>query len=295
MAGALVTLVIAFFKPEGFRLRWYFIDSIHFGEIALVLGALACMSINWDRSDSYGVIALKIVALVAGLNASVLSAARGGWLAIPVVFAVWARLVSKQFSRAVLAFGAVGLILAMVGSYTFSASVRDRINTLASDLSTLDTNPNTSNGLRWQIYVAGLHTYIQNPIFGIGPDQFANLAAELGDEGYLTHRGVEVARMEIHNEILVHAIALGTFGLAAILLIYFVPLYFFLRAARRPDRIPQRAGVLGACFVVSFVVFGLSVETFDLKTPATFYALTAAVLLAIATNTADAEDKVLPS
>ena len=79
-------------------------------------GALACMSINWDRSDSYGVIALKIVALVAGLNASVLSAARGGWLAIPVVFAVWARLVSKQFSRAVLAFGAVGLILAMVGS-----------------------------------------------------------------------------------------------------------------------------------------------------------------------------------
>ena len=68
--------------------------------------------------------------------------------------------------------------------------------------------------------------------------------------------------------------------------IYFVPFYFFLKAvksdsAQRPARL---AAMMGMCVTLGFFVFGLTVETFDLKLTAAFYSLTIAVLLAVSYN-----------
>jgi O-antigen ligase len=41
---------------------------------------------------------------------------------------------------------------------------------------------------------------------------------------------------------------------------------------------------MGICVTLGFFVFGLTVETFDLKMTAAFYSLTVAALLAIATH-----------
>lgn len=305
MAGAFVTIFVAFSRyphPIAFlethkddRIPLYFLNVIHFGDLSLVLGLMAVMTINWNRTDSYIVRLLKVASLIGGLNASILSGSRGGWMAIPPVFATWATLMRNSIPHRAIAFGAIGLIAGMIGLYFFAAQVNVRLNRFVADVSTLDTNPDAGTGLRLQIWRAALHVFVKNPIFGAGPDEFARLAPALGSEGYLTPRGVEIARAEVHNEILKHAVDLGIFGIVATLLIYFVPLALFVRAARNPDHIIRRTGVLGSCFVISFVVFGLTVETFDLKMTATFYSLTIAVFLAIATNNAgNGKHKALP-
>lgn len=292
VGGACTTIAIAILYRHDAetRLGTYFVNVIHFGDLALVLGIMACMTINWDRLDSFAVVALKIGGLLGGLNAIILSGTRGGWLAVPAVFAVWAGLMSKRLSAVVLILATLGLVLALIGLFEFVAPVHERLLSLTDELLTVHANRDTSTGLRLQIWNAALHLFAQNPIFGVGPGQFANLAPKLGSEGYLTPMGVELARAEVHNEILTHTVALGIFGLASALLIYFVPFAIFLRATRSPDHTKRRAGILGACLVTAFVVFGLTVETFDLKMTATFYSLTIAVLLAIATNSAEGDE-----
>ncbi len=296
IAGAFVTIFvalshpypIAFWGPHyDYRIRVHFLDFIHFGELSFILGLMACLAINWDRKDPFIVVALKLVALIGGLNATLLSGERGVWLAIPPAAITWVALIGKRISRRAIAVTTLGFIVSVVGLYFLAPEVNLRIDQLATEIATLRTNPDSSSGKRLQIYRAAMHIFAENPVFGIGPDRFASEAARLAKEGQLTPEALRDAQAEVHNEILVHSAALGLFGLASMLLIYLVPLGLFVQAARSRDPIAQRSGVLGSCFVVSFIVFGLTVETFDLKMVATFYALTVAVFLAIAKNAAN--------
>jgi len=200
----------------------------------------------------------------------------------------------KRLSPRALTFAALSFIVALAALVAFLSPMHQRFVELADELQTVRTNWDTSTGLRLQIWQAAWHLFLQNPVFGIGPDQFANAAPKLVEEGYLSPLGAAYAKAEVHNEILTRAVTLGMFGLAAALLIYVVPFALFVRAAGSPEEIKRRAGVLGACFVTSFFVFGLSVEIFDLKMTATFYSLTVAVLLAVATNSAAPDNLPAP-
>ena len=61
-----------------------YMNHIHLGDLALLLGFLSLFSVNWIRVDHPLVKLLKILGLIAGLTVSVLSSARGGWAAVPV-------------------------------------------------------------------------------------------------------------------------------------------------------------------------------------------------------------------
>jgi O-antigen ligase len=104
----------------------------------------------------------------------------------------------------------------------------------------------------------------------------------LRGHGWLTAGGLQAGLSQIHNEVLANAMRLGVFGFASILAIYFVPIVAFLRAAKSTDRIKCVAGVMGMLFVTGYFVFGFTIETFNLKMFATYYAVTIATLLAIA-------------
>ena len=133
------------------------------------------MTINWNQTDSYIVRALKIASLVGGFNASLLSGSRGGWLAIPAVFVTWVALMGKRIPRRAIALGSIELIIGMIGLYFFASQVSIRLNELSTDLSTLETKRDTSIALRLQIWRAALHVFAKNPIFGVGPDEFATV------------------------------------------------------------------------------------------------------------------------
>jgi O-antigen ligase len=286
IGGALAAMLVDILYPValGGRLGTFYLNVIHFGDLALILGLIAVLTINWDRKDGVTVVALKIAALIAGLWVSIQSGTRGGWLAIPFVTLVWAALAGPRISLSTKLLSVMAVIVTMLLVFAFASPVHERVNLLVSDFYRFEQVKDTSTGLRIQIWSAALHLFAQHPIFGVGPDQFASYVPELTAAGYLTPMATDLARAEVHNEILTRAVTLGVFGLASILLIYFAPLALFLRAARADGHVTRTAGMLGACFVVGFFVFGLTVETFDLKATATFYSLTVAVLLAIATN-----------
>ncbi|MGC7407301.1 polymerase, partial [Pandoraea pneumonica] len=65
-----------------------FSNAIPFGNLSLLMALFALMSIGWTEDDGWALIALRLLAGCAGLYASYLSQARGGWIAIPVLLLI---------------------------------------------------------------------------------------------------------------------------------------------------------------------------------------------------------------
>ena len=84
--GAIAALTAVLVTNSGVRTdaSTSFMNHIHLGDMALLLGFLSLFSVNWTGRDHLLVKLLKILGLIAGLAVSVLSSARGGWIAIPV-------------------------------------------------------------------------------------------------------------------------------------------------------------------------------------------------------------------
>lgn len=261
-----------------------FINHIHLGDLALMLGFLSLFSLNWIREDHLMLKVLKMMGLIAGLAISILSSARGGWIAIPIFVAIFVifRTSSKFINKITLVILLFGVIV-LVGHFLVDA-IHQRLWTIYSDLSLfLAGNADTSIGVRMQLWKAALHLITEHPYFGVGADGFGKAMDTLSASGYITPMAAELGKGEVHNEILANTVRFGIFGLLSILAIYLVPFFLFLRAARLGTRQQKGAAMMGMCLTLGFFIFGLTVETFNLKMTAAFYSLTVAVLLAAAT------------
>ena len=143
-------------------------------------------------------------------------------------------------------------------------------------------NADTSIGIRFQLWKAAFHLIAESPIFGVGADGFSKAMDTLSASGFITPAAAAYGKGEVHNEKLAQTVRFGIFGLCSILAIYFVPFFLFVRAAKAGTPQQNGAAMMGMCVTLGFFVFGLTVETFDLKMIAAFYSLTVAVLLAMA-------------
>ena len=270
-----------------------YLNHIHLGDVALLLGFLSAFSIDWVKRDRLAVRMLKMSGLVAGLIISVLSSARGGWIAIPVFLGVFAYFHIKgnfliRVALATVLFGVVGLL-----GYLFVEPIHQRLGMIYSDLTSFTSgNVDTSIGIRLQLWKAAFRLIAENPIFGVGADGFGKAMDALSASGFITPVAAGYGKGEVHNEILAQTVRSGIFGLCSILAIYFVPFFLFLRAARSGTPQQKGAAMMGMCVTLGFFMFGLTVETFDLKMTAAFYSLTVAVLLAAAIHEpGSSEDK----
>lgn len=263
-----------------------YINHIHLGDLALLLGFLSLCGLNWIRKDHLMIKVLKIMGLIAGLAVSILSTARGGWVAIPIFVVIFVnyRTKGKIHNMMALTLLLIGVI-SLIGYYLGNVMITSRLWMIYSDLAQFAAgNADTSIGFRFQLWKAAFHLIAENPVFGVGADGFGRAMDGLSSSGFITPSAAELGKGEVHNEILAHMVRFGVFGLFSILAIYFVPFYLFLRAAKSGNHQQIGAAMMGMCLTLGFFVFGLTVETFDLKMTAAFYSLTVAVLLAAATR-----------
>lgn len=268
----------------GTRATNLFLNPIHFGDLALMLGILSASSINWLRTDSKRLVTLKATGLIAGLCASALSGTRGGWVAIPMVLMAWFILGKKYTAKELLgSFLATISLLAL--SYFAFAPIQQRVNYSYSELQLIMAgNLDSSIGQRLQIWRGAAKIFLSNPIAGVGPDGFAAAISALGESGYISKLAAEQGVCEVHSQIFSSAARLGIFGLISYFLVHLVPLMFFSQSTKSTNPTIQKTGFMGVSLVTGFMVFGLTVEMYNLKMVATFYALTVAVLLAACHN-----------
>jgi len=292
--GALSALFAAMIAwPNWESNNFYFVNSIHFGDLALMLGFLSLFSINWEKRDRVPVLILKICGCLVGLYLSIQSDARGGWVAFPVLSFIW-WLSHNPNNSWPKRLGAVLLILliALLG-YELIVIIQYRIDLIYHDLADFQRgNKDTSIGIRLQLWQTACFLFAEHPFFGVGPGGFAQMMTPLNNSGMLTPIAASYGRGEVHNEILAKASELGIFGLLSLISIYAIPLVIFIRASRSRISQERSAAFMGICLVTGFFIFGLTVEIFNLKMTIAFYSLTLAVLLAAATHKVSSQDPI---
>jgi O-antigen ligase len=282
--AAFASLGILLIAPRdwGFgRLGSQFLNPIHFGDIALVMGVLSILSMNWWHKDKLLVRVIKVAGLFAGLAASLMSGSRGGWIAIPVIAGMIFYMRSRDKSRLwKIAFPLV-IVAMLAGVYAFSPTVRDRVGDVSSDLvKYTHGDKDTPMGIRLQLYEAAARIVRSHPVLGLGGDGFRNSMQSFAKAGLLTPAAAQLGRGEVHNQLFAYMTDYGMVGGLAVLAIYIVPGVVFWRRLNAPDLPARRAALMGLTFVVSFWIFGLSVETFDLKMTVSFYATVIGMLAA---------------
>jgi O-antigen ligase len=216
---------------------------------------------------------------------SIQSGERGGWIAVPPLLLLWAVSYSRERFWHKVANAALFVSCAAVASYFLVGLIHSRVDLILSDLNSFSQGiKDTSLGIRIQQWRVALLLFLENPVFGVGPEGFLQAMPRFTEQGLLSTEAARMGNAEIHSEIFAKGAETGMFGLLSLFFIYIVPTLIFWKAARSAESCARRACLMGICLIAAFFIFGLTVEIFNLKMTASFFGLTLAVLMAIATN-----------
>jgi O-antigen ligase len=280
-AGAVMLLAPREWSPG----RWgsAFLDPINFGGLAVLLGVLSLLSVDWRRRDPLPLRLLKIGGFAAGLGASIPTGARGPWLAMLVLIAVLA-LTTLRGRRPALRVALWGsLAAAMLVAFATVDALRGRFDLMAADLGGFfwGGERDTSPGIRLQIWRAALLAFAERPLLGLGGGGFAAAVDGYLAAGVLSPLAAEAARAEMHNSYLAYATDFGLPGLLAVTAVFAVPAAAFARGLGG-DPLRRRAALMGLVVVTLYAACAISVDVFKLKMMAAFYAAATAFLAAMA-------------
>jgi O-antigen ligase len=277
----LVSVLVFPFSWEG-RMATYFVDPLTFGSLSLLLGLLSLISLNLYGRDELPIWILKLAAFAAGVYLSIQSQSRTGWLALPVLLAIW--LISSRAKARAATLGASLLVAVAIAlaAYLGSEIVQKRVDLAleeAASYSLVNPNPDNSLSMRISMWRIGLYLFSLRPLAGWGDSSFAHVLDDPQIAPYATEFTRRFALNHgFHNEFVTNAVRAGVFGVVATLLLFAVPGWIFAKELRSNRQSVRGASLLGLCFVVGEFICGMTVEVVNLKFTASFYAMLVASL-----------------
>jgi O-antigen ligase len=260
-----------------------FIPIIIFAEMGLLLGIFAAFSIAWNQRYAILAMLLKLAAAGAVMYAAYISRSRGPWLTILVfgliVFAAAKSL--RRIDKLLISFMAGAVLAAAVASYFQPGSiVRERITVAQSNIQEYvdGKNVDTSLGIRFQLWRGSWILFKENPVFGVGVENYQSALQDLARRQIISPTAATFPHS--HNDILFMMAKLGLFGLAAILMVYFVPLYYFARDFRNSDKEIRSVAAMGIAQSLGIMTLGLTDVVFLWWEIFPFYSISVALFLA---------------
>lgn len=252
-------------------------NIVPFGDLALLMGVLALVSIGWSRTRS--IAALGTVAGALGLWIALASGTRGSWLAVPV-FVLLALFLPQHWSRrwrlavfalAVIAIGAAGIA---------NRGVADRVAAVRIELEQFERGENldSSIGTRLQLWQASWRIFRAAPLTGVGLQGFKAALREEAAANRITPAAASYDHS--HDEALFALASLGATGFAAWLALLAVPAAFFARRLRAAALEVRTSAVMGLSTCAGFAVFGLTEVLSIITLFNAFYTMTLSVLVA---------------
>lgn len=250
-----------------------FSKPIIFGDLSLILGLLSLMASRYLYQRHHFLLLLSGLGFVGGLLASLLSQSRGGWVFVPLALMIVGWCYRDVWRRSVvLRRGAVvGVIILALGIVSFSHILMKRFEIAETQIQTylVDGPQDTSIGLRFELWRAALDIIAEHPVVGAGMHEFNHNVRELAGSGEII-KGTRGYR-HAHNQFLHAWSTAGIFGLAGLLLAFWLPLRFFGRECRNDCLDTRALAVSGMLLVSGFFVFCLTDSLFVVSHAVKFY------------------------
>ncbi|MGO0789574.1 O-antigen ligase family protein [Herbaspirillum seropedicae] len=260
-------------------------NPIQYGNIAALLAILAACglarairlqhALRWKLLYAAGV--------VAALMATLLSGSRGSWLALPVcaVMAAWL-MVRAGYARRVLQLGAAALavLVGLVLLPQSSLSARMRLALAETDGYVQRADAQSSVGARLEMWRIGLQLAPEHLLAGWGKQGMVEAKHEMVMQGRASPSVDD--HTHLHNEYLDALVKRGVPGLAALLVLYLLPLWLFQRRQRLVAGSEARlAATAGVMLVLSYLAFGLTQAFLTHNNGVMLYAFLCSILWAL--------------
>ncbi|WP_163560930.1 O-antigen ligase family protein [Halomonas sp. NO4] len=256
-------------------------QAIQFGNLALLLGFLcvAGMGWAWAQPQRRFWLALLLLGALGGVAASLLSGSRGGWVGLPLILWVLYRGYGREFALRWRLAAVMAVVLAAGAVYaTPQLGVQGRVDQAVTEFGGyLRGEDRTSSvGVRFEMWKGAARIGWENPVLGVGIAQFESAMGELAEQGVIVDRAKEFGHA--HNEFLDTWAKRGALGLAALLIVYLVPIRLFANGINHPDLQIRSLAVAGTLLPVAFIDFGLTQGFFSHNSGVMVYAFWLAVL-----------------
>lgn len=289
--GAFVSVGIGLYQvfgPEQLTRARGVVHPILFGDISLIMGLMSLAGIGWFKAQNKWLVALPVLALVAGMLASALSLSRGAWVALPLIgilyFWYLMRFLTIKKVVVIVTFFVIGLSLVYLIPQTgVQKRIDNTLNNLTQYFDSQSVNDHirtTSVGSRFEMWKAAWIIIKENPVTGVGWDQYTEKAEEVFDRGLVNKSAYK--HTHPHNEFLSTLAKGGLLGFIGLMTLLLYPGYYFFRAIQQHTEPEiQRTALAGLILITGFACFGLSEAIFERSRPANFYSFYLAVLLAM--------------
>ena len=260
-----------------------FTHTIQFGNIGMLMGVLCAAGISWAWQQKLrGIWTLLLIAgVIMGAMTSLFSGSRGGWIGIPFILLVLYQAYARQFGKKLM-YGAIVSVIALfiLAWIVPSTGVQQRIDHVSQDLQLYfeDNNPNSSVGLRLEMWKGAWQIVPEKPLFGWGENGYKERKQQLIADQQI-NPAIEPYD-HLHNEFINALVMRGVIGLASLLLLYLgiARLFSSGKNGSPESRAYATAGVL---LVLCYVDFGLTQVFFNHNSGAIFFPFVAAMLWAL--------------
>ena len=258
-----------------------FVNPVSFSSIALLLVCMALVPTPLPRTWRW----LRALGVVLGAVAVLLANTRGTFVAIP--FLVW--MMGDWFwsNRSGLRKWRVLAPVAIVGMLLIIPYSQQRIvDVTFSELSNLREPNSSSTSMynRLERQKAAWFLFEKHPWSGVGFGQYWTELQRLRSQGFV--RDIEASGYHAHNQFLHLAAEMGVAGV----LVYLLHLACIFQAGRHCcHRRSYGMGVMLKTFSIGQGIYSLADAQLSINITCTFFAMTAAILAALAFNELDSE------
>ncbi len=231
-----------------------FINAIQLGNISLVIGLLSCVMAGYlyKSSKHYKIVcAFLILAGLCAIFAALTTLTRGGLVFLPLIVLVISCYFIKDIKllrnriKILLIIGLIGVVYVLSGS-----SVVNRTQTAINNVESYFQNDKatTSSGIRLELWKAAIIIAKDNPVFGVGEDQYLELKKDLIMRGELKSSILNYGHS--HNAYMYALVRRGGVGLGFLLLLLTYPIFIAHRELRSEGNKARASST-------SLMVFGL--------------------------------------
>lgn len=260
--GALVVGLLAIYQKFVLKLVKPFpeIMSIQAGDIAIVLGLFSiAIAFYWfsQKKNKIGILYILFAGL--GLLASILTGARGGWIAFPACFLIILLFNFKQINKKIIATSALllGLSLSLF-IYKPEFGIQKRYNAAKSDITQYfeKDKKNSSLGARFDMWKNALVAISEKPLLGHGSSGYEIFKKKQVESKQMAKSTLSFN--SLHNQYLESFVKRGIIGFAALMAILLIPFVIFARRLKAEDRAVKCIAVLGIVHITAHSFFFLS-------------------------------------
>lgn len=238
-----------------------------FGDIGLISGVMsvALLQPKWRSSHLWKLVAL--VGLSMGAFASLASGTKGGWISIPFLAWVLVELADNPtYKKRIVTV--CSLLAAATLVWWFSPFIQDRVSVIGPAIYGYFVNgviTDGSAGIRLAMWHVSALIFVDNPLFGTGPNTFEFAKLAYIDQGLVSEKLTRFGHP--HSQFFNSLVESGIFGP---IMIYGIYLSFILHC-KRYLTMNKSLATAGILLAIGFMDFGLVEVIWDINVAGVYF------------------------